>query len=146
MFEKKICYVEDLPPLRFDDIQGDNSFTYAQVDNFKAIYFITNVFDFTGNKIGDSRYDSKFTTLLGGFTITFTTVTKTKSDCGCDDIYIYLAGTRSYSIVSGGEIVISNENIVVQNIVVGNKTYNSGNYDAQLDPMTGKLIVTISYK
>ena len=146
MFEKKICYVEDLPPLSFVDIPGDNSFTYAQVDNFKAIYFITNVFDFAGNKIGDSRYDAKLTTSLGGLTTTFTIVTKTKSDCGCHDIYIYLDGTRSYMMVSGGKFVIAYENMVVQNIVVGDKTYNSGNYDAQLDPMTGKLIVTISYK
>jgi hypothetical protein len=146
MFEKKITYLEELPPLIFDDIGGDNSYTYAQVDNFKAIYFVTNVFDFAGNRIGDSRYDSKLISLPGGFTITLTTVTKTKSDCGCHDIYIYLAGTRSYQIMSGGEIVLANENTTVQNVVVGNKTYNSGNYDAKIDPKSGKLLVTVTYK
>jgi hypothetical protein len=139
----KIMYKEDLPPTN-PNIPGDNSYTYAQTENFSAVYFITNIYDFNGIKIGETRYDAKITNLLGGSTITYTAITKINSYHGCHDIYIYFTGIRSYKIVSGGNIDLSFENTVVQNVVVDGKTYNSADYHTKINS-DRKIIVTINY-
>jgi hypothetical protein len=142
--KKKINFKEDFPLIN-PIFPGDNSYTYAQIENFIANYTITNVYDFNGIKIGETRYDAKITNLLGGTTITYIAITKINSYHGCHDIYIYFTGIRSYKIVSGGRVDLSYENTVVQNIVVDGKTYNSADYHAELDK-DKKLIVTITYK
>jgi hypothetical protein len=40
----KIVYKEDLPPSN-PNIPGDNSYIYAQTENFSANYFITSIYD-----------------------------------------------------------------------------------------------------
>jgi hypothetical protein len=144
MFEKKIIFIEDLPPLRFDDIPGDKSFTYAKIEQFSAIYFITNIYDFTNNKLGDTRYDSKIVFSPEGITITYNSISKLKTECGCHDVFIYSSGTRKYNFLLN-EYKIDYENIVVQNIVIGDKTYNKGSYESKLDLKTNKLIITVTY-
>ena len=141
---EKIMYKEDLPPLN-PKIPGDNSYIYAQTENFSANYFITNIYDFNGIKIGETRYDAKIINLLGGTTVTYTAISKINSYHGCHDIYIYFTGIRSYNIVSGGNIVLSYENTFIQNVVVDGKTYNSTDYHTTVGS-DNKVIVTINYK
>jgi hypothetical protein len=109
----------------------------------KSAFKIRNALN--GNKIGETRYDAKIINLLGGSTVTYTAITKINSYHGCHDIYIYFTGIRSYKIVSGGNVSLSYENTVVQNVVVDGKTYNSADYHTKVDS-DRKINVTINYK
>jgi len=140
----KIEYKEDLAPEN-PNTPGDLSATYAQVEHLSAVYFITNVYDINGNKIGESRYDSKITNLPGGITVTYTAITKINSYHGCHDIYIYSTAIRNYKMVSGGKLNLSYENTFVQNVVIDGKSYNSANYHAKFVG-DRKIFVTITYK
>ena len=145
MFEKKIVFLENLPPLRFDDVPEDTAYTSAQKENFSAIYLVDDIYNFNSNVIGDARYDTKIVFAIGGVSLTYTGVIKAKTDCGCHDVFAYISGTRKYQLTSEGKTVLDYKNVVVDKLVVGDKTYNKATYKATYDPKINKLVVTIEY-
>ncbi len=127
-----IVFVKSLIP--------DTIFEYGQDGPMRARYTVQNVTDLEGNVIGNRRVDNKTVTIPGSSTTTslITTVLN-------NNTFIYLVGTISTELVSGGIERIVYENITVEKVVVDGCTYTEASITIIPIPGTESTIVTIVY-
>ena len=115
-------------------------FVYGQDGPMEARYTVENVTDLEGNVIGNRRADIKSVTIPGSKTSTYFITTVLN-----DNIFVYLVGTRSTILVSGGIEQVVYDNITVQQIVVDGHTYTEASISIVPIPDTDLVIVTIVY-
>ncbi len=127
-----IVYVKSLIP--------DSEFVYGQDGSMQARYTVQNVTDLDGNVIGNRRADIKTVSIPGSSTSTSTITTVLGNNT-----FIYLVGTSSTVLVSGGVEEIVYDNITVQQVVVDGCVYNEATVTLVPIPDTKSVIVTIFY-
>ena len=121
-------------------IVPDTIFEYGQDGPMRARYTVQNVTDLEGNVIGNRRVDNKTVTIPGSSTTT-SSITVVIND----NTFIYLVGTISTVLVSGGIEQIVYDNITVQQVVVDGHTYNEASITILPIPGTDSTITTIVY-
>ena len=117
-----------------------SKFVYGQDGPMEAIYTISDVTDLEGNVIGNRRVDIKTVTIPGSSTSTYSLTTVIN-----DNTFIYLIGTKSTVLVSGGIEQVVYDNIIVQQVVVDGHTYTEASITIVPIPDTESVIVTIVY-
>ena len=117
----------------------DTDFVYGQDGPMEARYTISNVTDLEGNVIGNRRVDIKTVTIPGSSTSTYSDTTVIN-----DKTFIYLVGTKSTVLVSGGIQQVVYDNITVQQIVIDGHTYTEASISIVPIPGTDLAIVTIT--
>jgi hypothetical protein len=117
----------------------DTDFVYGQDGPMEARYTISNVTDLEGNVIGNRRADIKTVTIPGSSTSTYSDTTVIN-----DNTFIYLIGTKSTVLVSGGIQQVVYENITVQQVVIDGHTYTEASITIEPIPGTDLAIVTIT--
>ena len=127
-----IVFVKSLIP--------DSEFVYGQDGPMQARYTVQNVTDLEGNVIGNRRVDNKIVTIPGSSTIT-SSITVVLNN----NTFIYLVGTASIELVSGGVEQVVYDNITVQQVVVDGCVYNKATITRVPIPDTNLVIVTIEY-
>jgi hypothetical protein len=115
-------------------------FVYGQDGPMEARYDVDNVTDLEGNVIGNRRADIKTVTIPGSSTSTYSVTTVIN-----DKTFIYLVGTKSTVLVSGGIQLVVYENITVQQVVVDGNTYTEASITIVPILDTDLVIVTIKY-
>ena len=115
-------------------------YVYGQDGPMEARYTVENVTDLEGNVIGNRRADIKTVTIPGSSTSTYSVTTVIN-----DKTFIYLVGTKSTVLVSGGIELVVYENITVQQVVVDGNTYTEASITIVPILDTDLVIVTIKY-
>ena len=118
----------------------DTDFVYGQDGPMEARYTISNITDLEGNVIGNRRADIKTVTIPGSSTSTYS-ITNVIND----NTFIYLVGTKSTILVSGGIKQVVYENITVQQVVVDGHTYTEASIKSVPIPDTDLIIITITF-
>ena len=106
----------------------------------EARYIVQNVTDLEGNVIGNRRADIKTVTIPGSKTSTYSITTVLN-----DNIFVYLVGTISTVLVSGGIEQVVYDNITVQQVVIDGRTYTEASISIVPIPNTDLVIVTIKF-